>query len=114
MAIPDFVSGAMEHWGIITYRETSLLYDDVGSSSSNKQRVAQVIAHEIAHMWFGNLVTNDWWNDLWLQEGFASYVEYLGMNRTEPAWDALISCGDLGPGSSARAGCDRELSPHRR
>lgn len=55
IAIPDFISGAMEHWGLITYREVNLLYDDRGSSSYNKQRVAAVVAHELAHMWFGNL-----------------------------------------------------------
>ena len=55
IAIPDFVSGAMEHWGLITYRETSLLYDEQSSSNANKQRVASVISHELAHMWFGNL-----------------------------------------------------------
>lgn len=59
-AIPDFVSGAMETWGLITYRETSILYDETTSSTANKQRVASVIAHEMAHMWFGNLVTMKW------------------------------------------------------
>ena len=54
-AIPDFVSGAMEHWGLVTFRETSLLYDETISATSNKQRVASVVAHELAHMWFGNL-----------------------------------------------------------
>ncbi|CAL4084418.1 unnamed protein product [Meganyctiphanes norvegica] len=87
IAIPDFVSGAMEHWGLITYRETSLLYDDRGSSSYNKQRVASVVSHELAHMWFGNLVTLEWWDDLWLNEGFASYIEYKGVASYETDWD---------------------------
>ncbi|KAK7085111.1 hypothetical protein SK128_002659, partial [Halocaridina rubra] len=87
IAIPDFISGAMEHWGLITYREVNLLYDDKGSSSYNKQRVASVIAHELAHMWFGNLVTLDWWDDLWLNEGFASYIEYKGVANYEKDWD---------------------------
>lgn len=88
-AIPDFVSGAMEHWGLVTYRETALLYDPKISSSANKQRVATVVAHELAHMWFGNLVTMKWWNDLWLNEGFASYIEYKGVNKVHPEWDML-------------------------
>lgn len=89
VAIPDFVSGAMEHWGLVTFRETALLYDEKISASSNKQRVATVIAHELAHMWFGNLVTMKWWNDLWLNEGFASYIEYKGVNEVHPEWRML-------------------------
>ncbi|KAG1685470.1 Glutamyl aminopeptidase [Nymphon striatum] len=87
VAIPDFVSGAMEHWGLITYRETNLLFNEKESSSVNKQRVATVISHELAHMWFGNLVTMEWWDDLWLNEGFASYVEYKGVIDYEKDWD---------------------------
>ncbi|CAN9498633.1 unnamed protein product [Ophioblennius macclurei] len=86
IALPDFNAGAMENWGLITYRETVLLYDDEFSSNSNKERIATIIAHELAHMWFGNLVTIRWWNDLWLNEGFASYVEYLGAANAEPDW----------------------------
>ncbi|XP_010225771.1 PREDICTED: glutamyl aminopeptidase [Tinamus guttatus] len=89
IAIPDFGTGAMENWGLITYRETNLLYDPDESASSNKQRVAAVIAHELVHQWFGNIVTMDWWDDLWLNEGFASYFEYLGVNEAEPDWQML-------------------------
>uniref|UniRef100_A0A4W6F536 Aminopeptidase n=1 Tax=Lates calcarifer TaxID=8187 RepID=A0A4W6F536_LATCA len=97
IALPDFNAGAMENWGLITYRETALLYDKEFSSNSNKQRIATIIAHELAHMWFGNLVTLRWWNDLWLNEGFASYVEYLGAHEAEPDWNVkdLIVLGDV-------------------
>jgi len=84
IAIPDFGAGAMENWGLITYRETALLYKDGVSSASNKERIAIVVSHELAHQWFGNLVTPSWWTDLWLNEGFASYVEYLGVEAIQP------------------------------
>lgn len=86
IAIPDFVSGAMEHWGLVTFRETALLYENGVSSSRNKQRVVTVVAHELAHQWFGNLVTMEFWNDLWLNEGFASYIEYMGTEAVFPDW----------------------------
>ncbi|MEK7539432.1 MAG: M1 family metallopeptidase [Patescibacteria group bacterium] len=87
IAIPDFTSGAMENWGAITYRESALLVDENHSSLLNKQWVALVIAHEIAHQWFGNLVTMEWWTHLWLNEGFASYIEYLAVDKLFPKWD---------------------------
>ncbi|KAJ8035811.1 Aminopeptidase N [Holothuria leucospilota] len=89
VAVPDFGAGAMENWGLIIYRETALLYNPEENSASNKQRVAVVVSHELAHQWFGNLVTPEWWDDLWLNEGFASYVEYLGVNFTEPTWKMM-------------------------
>uniref|UniRef100_A0A3Q4HA78 Aminopeptidase n=1 Tax=Neolamprologus brichardi TaxID=32507 RepID=A0A3Q4HA78_NEOBR len=87
IALPDFYYGAMENWGLVTYRETNLLYDPKTSSSRNKEKTATIIAHELAHMWFGNLVTLRWWNEVWLNEGFASYVAYLGADHAEPTWN---------------------------
>lgn len=87
--IPDFNSGAMEQWGLVTFRETALLFDKSTSSTSNKLRVASVIAHEIAHMWFGNLVTMKWWNDLWLKEGFANFIEYKGVDAVHKEWHIM-------------------------
>uniref|UniRef100_A0A8C7CA18 Aminopeptidase n=1 Tax=Oncorhynchus kisutch TaxID=8019 RepID=A0A8C7CA18_ONCKI len=84
VAIPDFQAGAMENWGLITFRETSLLFDPATSSGSDRVWVTMVIAHELAHQWFGNLVTMQWWNDIWLNEGFARYMEYISVNATYP------------------------------
>lgn len=143
MALPDFSAGAMENWGLTMYRESALLYKEGVSSSSDKEWVAIVIAHELAHQvqlftiylknsfkkrlhetlcvqpvthfydtkcihtfefligiinsssslleiqWFGNLVTMNWWNNLWLSEGFATYLSYLGVNDIEPTWNIV-------------------------
>ncbi|AWP08987.1 putative aminopeptidase N-like [Scophthalmus maximus] len=97
IALPDFYFGAMENWGLVTYRETKLLYDPSTSSNRNKETTATIIAHELAHMWFGNLVTLRWWNEVWLNEGFATYVSYLGADHAEPSWNVkdLIILNDV-------------------
>ncbi|XP_058801112.1 endoplasmic reticulum aminopeptidase 2-like isoform X2 [Phymastichus coffea] len=89
IAIPDFGAGAMENWGLITYRETSILYDPAETSTAAHEWVAVVIAHELAHQWFGNLVTMKWWNDLWLNEGAASFFEYKGVSFISPEWSMM-------------------------
>ncbi|KHD46723.1 M1 family metallopeptidase [Streptococcus hongkongensis] len=85
LALPDFSSGAMENWGLITYREIYLLVDQ-NSTVASRQQVALVVAHELAHQWFGNLVTMKWWDDLWLNESFANMMEYVSVDAIEPSW----------------------------
>ena len=87
IAIPDFAAGAMENWGCITYRETALLVDPDSSSAGTRQRVAEVVAHEMAHMWFGDLVTMEWWDDLWLNESFASWMGTKSVDWLFPEWE---------------------------
>src|SRR3989344_2797946 len=87
IAITEFASGAMENWGAITFRENSLLYYPEKSSKATKQRIAEVIAHEIAHQWFGNLVTMKWWDDIWLNESFATYMAHKVLNNYWPEWN---------------------------
>ncbi|KAI9101248.1 peptidase family M1-domain-containing protein [Phlyctochytrium arcticum] len=86
IAIPDFSAGAMENWGLVTYREVYLLYDEKSSSAKAKQQIAYVVGHELAHQWFGNLVTMDWWSELWLNEGFATFVGWLAVDNLFPEW----------------------------
>jgi len=87
IAIPDFSSLAMENWGAITFREVGLLVDEKHTSTGSKELIAEVIAHELAHQWFGNLVTMEWWTHLWLNEGFASYIPYLAIEKVFPKWN---------------------------
>lgn len=87
IAVHSFSHNAMENWGLITYRSTALLYSPEKSAPSYKQNVAYVVAHEIAHQWFGNLVTMQWWDELWLNEGFATWVGYYAVDHLFPEWD---------------------------
>ncbi|GAY73330.1 lysyl aminopeptidase [Lentilactobacillus kosonis] len=86
LALPDFSAGAMENWGLVTYREAYLLLDPDNTALETKQVVATVIAHELAHQWFGDLVTMKWWDDLWLNESFANMMEYVSIDAIEPDW----------------------------
>ncbi len=85
-AIPDFAQGAMENTGLVTYRETLLLLDPAVASHEERLDVAETIAHELAHMWFGDLVTMRWWNGIWLNEAFATFMSYLCVDAMQPAW----------------------------
>jgi puromycin-sensitive aminopeptidase len=91
IAIPDFASGAMENLGAITFRETALLVDEKAAARSELERVADVVAHENAHMWFGDLVTMRWWNGLWLNEAFATFMEMLAVDHCKPEWQRWTS-----------------------
>jgi len=86
VAIPDFAAGAMENWGLITYRVVDILFDEKTSGASMKERVAEVVQHELAHQWFGNLVTMDFWDGLWLNEGFATWMSWYSCNIFYPEW----------------------------
>ena len=110
IAIPDFAAGAMENWGLTTYRETALLVDTANTAirlsifiyfhlllllfyfllAGNKQYVALVVAHELAHQWFGNLVTMEWWTHLWLNEGYATWIEFLCIEKLFPEWNIWL------------------------
>ncbi|XP_028807443.1 aminopeptidase M1 isoform X2 [Neltuma alba] len=86
VAVPEFAGGAMENYGLIIYRENELLYHDLYSNAAKKQRITIVTAHEVAHQWFGNLVTMEWWTHLWLNEGFATWISYMATDILFPEW----------------------------
>ena len=102
IAIPDFAAGAMENWGAVTYREVALLFDESSSSPGTRQRIVEIIAHEMAHMWFGDLVTMAWWNDLWLNESFASWMATKATDTLYPEWQVWTQfiSEDVSPGMS--------------
>ncbi|KAG5368326.1 Aminopeptidase 2 [Yarrowia sp. E02] len=91
LACHEFSHGAMENWGLITYRTTAVLFDEKTSAAAYKQRVAYVVAHEVAHQWFGDLVTMDWWDELWLNEGFATWVGWYAVDRIFPDWHVFTA-----------------------
>ena len=90
VALPDFSAGAMENWGLVTYREMYLIANE-NTSLQHRQGIALTISHELAHMWFGNLVTMNWWDNLWLNESFANMMEYVCVNALEPSWNIFES-----------------------
>lgn len=90
VALPDFSAGAMENWGLITYRETALLADPATTTLANMRQAGTIIAHELTHQWFGNLVTMKWWNDLWLNESFANIMEYVSIDKLHPEWEIWL------------------------
>lgn len=90
VALPDFSSGAMENWGLVTYREIALLADPRTTTVASKHYIATVISHELSHQWFGNLVTMKWWNDLWLNESFATLMEYIAVDAIHPEWNIWL------------------------
>ncbi len=93
VAIPDFAFGAMENLGCVTYRETALLVDPKSASLLEMQRIAEVVAHEIAHMWFGDLVTMEWWEGIWLNEAFATFMQVLCTDAFRPEWKMWLGFG---------------------
>jgi len=93
ISIPDFEAGAMENACAVTFRETALLIDEAAASHAERERVADVVAHENAHMWFGDLVTMSWWNGIWLNEAFATFMEMLAVDAWKPEWQRWATFG---------------------
>ena len=91
-ALPDFPAGATEDWGLVLYREANLLYEPGVTSADNKRSIAAVIAHELSHMVFGNLLTCQWWSDTWLNEGLARFLQYEILHDIMPQWKLVKYC----------------------
>lgn len=113
LALPDFSAGAMENWGLVTYREAYLTVDPDNTALDTKQLVATVITHELAHQWFGDLVTMKWWDDLWLNESFANMMEYVAVDAIEPDWHVweMFQTSDV-PAALQRDATDGVQSVH--
>ena len=110
VAVPDFYIGAMENWGLLTFRETALLFDPMVATTSAKQYVAILVCHEVAHQWFGNLVGIEWWDQLWLKEGFASWISFLAVDKIFPEfniWSQFLTSEKL-----VALNLDSKLSSH--
>src|SRR6188472_3587174 len=109
IAIPGGFGGAMENWGGITYYESKLLFDPKSSSAETKQDIYEVLAHEMAHMWFGDLVTMAWWDNLWLNEGFASWMGSKCTAHFNPQWEVWLAC-ELPRDPTRRSGIAKEAA----
>jgi puromycin-sensitive aminopeptidase len=109
VGLPDFEAGAMENAGLVTYREVTLLLDPATASLAQRKRVAEVVTHELAHQWFGNLVTMTWWDDLWLNEAFATWMAFLVVDQWRPDWRVWL---DFDQGKAAAMGLDALRSTH--
>ncbi len=109
VGLPEFEAGAMENAGLITYREVALLLDPATASLAQRKRVAEVVTHELAHQWFGNLVTMTWWDDLWLNEAFATWIAYLVVDDWRPEWRVWL---EFDQGKASALGLDALRSTH--
>ncbi|HET9411826.1 MAG TPA: M1 family aminopeptidase, partial [Candidatus Saccharimonadales bacterium] len=93
IALPDFSSAAMENWGLVTFREAYMLVDEANTPADMRETIASVVTHELAHQWFGNLVTMKWWDDLWLNESFAKWMENYSIDHLNPEWQVWEQFG---------------------